>query len=279
MSISATLTPVAYAAGEAASSGAGRDDRAAVDKAMSLLLAFGEQAHSGVGVSELARRTELSKSTAFRLLGMLERNGVVERVGRQYRLGERLHQLGQDVYSPQHDRVRDAFTPFLGELYERTHQTVHLGALHGSDVVYLAKLYGHRRPPCPSRIGGRVPAHATAIGKVLLAHDPDACERVLAGELTRLTPATLTDPSELATELARVRRAGVAFDREEVQPGLHCVAAPVLSHSGRPIAAISVSVATSSALSQVEPVLRRVASDASRFLARQAAVVRPGRSA
>lgn len=257
----------------------GRDDRASVDKAVSLLLAFGDQASSGVGVSELARRSHLSKSTAFRVLGMLERNGVIERVGRQYRLGARLHELGQDVYSPEHDRIRDQLIPFLTELYERTRQTVHLAALHGHEVVYLAKLYGHRRPFCPSRIGGRAPAHATAVGKALIAHDSDACEQVLQRDLARLTARTLTDPEALAAELHSVRRLGVAYDREEIRSGLHCAAVPVLAPSGRPIAAFSVSMPTTTDLGAVEPVLRQVAGDAGRFLARQSASGRRTRSA
>ena len=273
------MTATATLAKTAAAAEGTRDDRAAIDKAVSLLLAFGDQSSAGVGVSELARRAALSKSTAFRVLGMLERNGVVERVGRQYRLGARLDQLGRDVYSRQHERVRDLLIPFLGELYERTHQTVHLGALHGTDVVYLGKLYGHRRPPCPSRIGGRIPAHATAIGKALLAHDPDACEHALNGTLQRLTRATIVDPINLAAELDRVRRTGVAYDREEVQQGLHCVAVPVLSNGGRPIAALSVSVSTSTELIQVEPILRHVAGNAAHFLAHEAAANRRSRTA
>lgn len=245
-----------------------RDDRAAVDKAMCLLLAFGDQASSGIGVSELARRAKLSKSTAFRLLATLERNGAVEKLGTHYRLGVRLHELGRDVYSPQHDRVRDLLIPFLGELYERTHRTVHLAALHGTDVVYLAKLHGHLRPACPSRIGGRVPAHATAVGKALLAYDADACEEVLARGLSSFTPQTLTRAADLAAELERIRRTGAAYDREEVRAGLHCVAVPLLSPSNRPIAALSVSVSTAAELAHVEPVLRQIAGEATRFLTR-----------
>lgn len=255
-----------------------RDDRAAVDKAMCLLLSFGDQASSGIGVSELARRANLSKSTAFRLLATLERNGAVEKVGTHYRLGMRLHELGRDVYSPQHDRVRDLLIPFLGELYERTHRTVHLAALHGTDVFYLAKLHGHRRPASPSRIGGRVPAHATAVGKALLAFDAEACEVVLNSELGAFTPTTLTQAGALAAELERVRRTGVAYDREEVQPGLHCVAVPLLTPSNRSIAAFSVSVSSTFELTQVEPVLRQVAGEATRFLARHASA-RRGRTA
>jgi DNA-binding IclR family transcriptional regulator len=128
---------------------AAHDDRAAVEKAMTLLTCFGGQAGSGIGVSELARRAQLSKSTAYRLLVVLERNGVVEKVERKYRLGQRLHELGRDAYVAEHDWLRDSLTPYLVDLYESTHETVHLGALHGTDVVYLSKLYGHRQVRSP----------------------------------------------------------------------------------------------------------------------------------
>ncbi|MFD6822011.1 IclR family transcriptional regulator [Streptomyces sp. NPDC060085] len=217
-----------------------RDDRASVDKAFSLLIAFGDRGSSGLGVSELARRAELSKSTAYRVLGMLERNGVVERVGTDYRLGERLYQLGRAVYAPAQEGVRDFLLPYLTEIYERTRQTVHLAALHGTDVVYLAKLYGHRQAPIPSRIGGRLPAHATAVGKVLLAYDADAATQALSRLLPRFTRCTITDPDDLAAELERIRRTGIAFDDEESQLGLSCVAAPVLGRAGQAVAALSV---------------------------------------
>ena len=216
-----------------------RDERAAVDKAISLLVAFGDQASSGLGVTELARRAQMSKSTAYRVLGMLERNAVVERVGTGYRLGSRLHELGRAVYAPGHDRIRDLLLPFLTDLYEITRHTVHLATLHGTDVVYLAKLYGHRPVPAPSRIGGRLPAHCTAVGKVQLAYDYAAAAQ-LTGPLRRFTARTITDPTELAAELDRIRRVGIAFDEQESQLGLSCVAAPVFGAGGRPVAAMSI---------------------------------------
>ncbi|MEU6225622.1 IclR family transcriptional regulator [Streptomyces sp. NPDC047042] len=220
--------------------GPARDDRAAIDKAVSLLLALGDRSAAGAGVSELARRAEMSKTTAYRVLGMLERNGVVERHGTGYRLGERLHRLGQAVHGPEAERVRDAMLPFLTDLYELTRETVHLAVLHDTHVAYLAKLYGHRSVPVPSRIGGLLPAHATAVGKVLLAYDFHAAEQAMSKPLRRFTDRTITDPDELSAELDGIRRTGVALDDEEYQPGLACVAAPVLSRGGRAVAALSV---------------------------------------
>ncbi|CPT65792.1 transcriptional regulator [Mycobacteroides abscessus] len=241
-----------------------RDDRAAVDKAFSLLVAFGAEASTGVGVSELARRASLSKSTAYRVLGMLERNAMVERIGTDYRLGSRLHELGLAVYAPSHERVRDQLMPFLTELFDATRQTVHLAMLHGTDVVYLAKLYGHRNAVTPSRVGGRLPAHCTAVGKVLLAYDATAEDKILSGRLTALTSHSITDGNELARALDRVRREGVAIEREESRPGLGCVAAPVFGRNGLPIAAMSVSVPVSADLRPLTHSLRRVCASASR---------------
>ena len=243
-----------------------RDERAAIDKAFSLLVAFGDHTSSGLGVSELARRAKLSKSTAFRILGILERNGIVERVGTNYRLGPRLNDLGRAVYSPRNDRLRDLLLPYLTELFGATRNTVHLAVLHGDDVVYLAKLYGHRTVVAPSRIGGRLPANCTAVGKALLAYDPEAAAAAMATPLAHLTPRSIADPATLAAELARIRREGVAWDQEESRMGVHCVAAPVLSRTGRPIAALSVSAPLSTDLGPLTKPLRRVCAAAAQAL-------------
>jgi DNA-binding IclR family transcriptional regulator len=249
-----------------------QNDRAVIDKAIGLLVSFGDQAASGVGVSELARRASLSKSTAFRLLAMLERNGVVERVGRDYRLGARLYELGSSVYAPGQDAL-DELTPFLVDLYEATHETVHLVTLHGADVLVLGKLYGHRRVPAPSQVGGLLPAHATAGGKALLAYDPHACDLVRDRGLTRLAAATVVDPDALAEQLAQVRVTGIAREEGEVAAGLTCLGAPVFGPGRRPVAALSVSVAAGR-LDQrrLEPPLRRIACAASRAVVRAAAL-------
>ncbi|ROR55188.1 IclR family transcriptional regulator [Luteococcus japonicus] len=244
---------------------ASRDSRTAVDKALALLDAFGEEHTTGVGVSELARRTNLSKSTAFRVLAMLERNGAVERAGIQYRLGPFVQRLSAPKATSEDTLVRDTLTPFLVNLYERTRHTVHLAVLERTDVIYLNKLHGLHQVPSPSRVGGRIPAYCTAVGKALLAYHPDEMEEVLGGELHQWTPHTVTDPQVLRQQILRSREEGLAHDREEIMDGLHCVAAVVTSPTGGAVAAMSVSGPSGRFVpSQVAPALRAICADAGR---------------
>ncbi|RQO46079.1 IclR family transcriptional regulator [Rhodococcus sp. KBW08] len=242
-------------------------DRAAIDKAISLLASFRGDVATGVGVSELARRAQLNKSTAYRVLALLERNRVVERVGTNYRLGSRLHDLGGSAYSSNFETLRDRLIPFVTELYVATQETVHLTALQGPDVVYLAKLYGHRQPSSPSRIGGRIPAHCTAAGKVLLAHSPVEAELVLNSSLMAYTRQTITDTATLGSALINIRRTGVAIENGEIQRGLSCIAVPIFGDRSRVLAALSISGASDRLNTRRwEPILRRVSNDASRAL-------------
>lgn len=133
--------------------------------------------------------------------------------------------------------------PFLQDLYERTHETVHLGVREGHEVVYVAKIGGHRQAKAPShRTGGRMPMHCTAIGKVLLAYaGEDEQAAVLRAPLERRTPHTVIAPGLLRRQLVKAVETGVAYEREESTPGLLCVAAPVLAPDGlTAVAAISV---------------------------------------
>lgn len=245
-----------------------RDNRTAVDKAMDLLKAFGDEATTGVGVSELARRADLSKSTAFRVLASLQVNGAVQRAGNAYRLGKMIQDLGMTQESDLHARLRDALTPYLVNLYELTRQTVHLAVLQGTDVVYLNKLYGQLSVRSPSRIGGRAPSYCTAVGKVLLAHTPSAASAVMEQELYAWTEKTITDPDKLAVELSQVRQANLAFDREEILMGLNCVGAPVFNATGQVVAALSVSGPAGKFIPESQTsILRKVCYEASRAAA------------
>lgn len=253
-----------------AESAGSRDERTAIDKAICVIKAFGSEDQLGLGVSELARRAELPKSTTFRVLGMLERNGVVERAGTAYRLGRLLQRAGGPSVTPEQERVRDLLTPFLADLYEATHLTVQLAVLSGAHVVYLNKLEGHLRLRTPSRIGARMPGYCTAVGKVLLAHDAAALEATLGMPRHAWTSTTIVDEDALRAEMWNVLKSGVAVDRGESLETLSCVATPVLGPGGRPIAALSISGdAASFSPAQYEGVLRRVSHAASHAATRQ----------
>lgn len=209
-----------------------------VGKALRLLTAFrpGDQ---DVSLAELHRRTGIAKPTAHRLLGELRRWQVVESGPRGYRLGMRLFELGQRV--PHQRDLRDAAAPFLADLFEATHETVHLAVLEGVEVVYVQKIDGRRGPEIPSRVGGRMPAYCTGVGKVLLAHaPPERLAEVIAAGLLPRARRTITMPGRLAADLASIRERGVATEFEESAPGLCCVAAPVLGSDGHAVAAVSI---------------------------------------
>jgi IclR family KDG regulon transcriptional repressor len=247
----------------------GGDYRAAVDKAVGLMMSFTGDGTDALGVTELARRAELSKSTAFRVLHILERNAVVERVGNKYRLGTRLYELTTNATSSGHEHIRDLLTPFIADAYAATHETVHLVVLHGTDVVYLAKLYGHRPVRSPSRIGGRVPAYCTAAGKALLAYDHRATEQTLSAPLRKVTPKTIADARSLEAVLDKARADGVAYDDEESQLGLSCVGVPIFGPGGHPVAAMSIARSTGRPENHLhETILRRIAASASQAVMR-----------
>ncbi|GAB90701.1 IclR family transcriptional regulator [Gordonia rhizosphera] len=197
-------------------------------------------AELGLGVSEIARRAEISKSSAQRICGELAENGLLERQGTRYRLGLRLFELGQRV--PRRRDLRDAAVPYMSDLREATGHSVHLAVLDGPSVVYLDVLRSPLAPPLPTRAGGRWPAHGTGVGKAILAFSPSGVvDEILAGGLKRLSERTITNPGLFRSELARIRERGVSYDLEESRPGVVCVASPVVGGDGEVVAGISVS--------------------------------------
>jgi DNA-binding IclR family transcriptional regulator len=208
-------------------------------KAVAILRSFTVDDHV-LSLAELSRRTGLAKATAHRIAGDLVALRLLDRVGGGYRLSGGLFELG--LLASAERTLLEMAMPFLQDLYERTHETVHLGVREGREVVYVAKIGGHRQTASPSRTGGRMPLHCTAIGKVLLAHaDPSLQREVLSAPLERRTPHTVVAPGLLRRQLMAVLEAGVAFETEESRLGLRCVAAPVLVEGRGAVAAMSVS--------------------------------------
>lgn len=205
---------------------------------MTLLTAF-QTGDTELTLAELSRLTGIAKPTAHRILAELVRWDMVERGPGGFRLGMRLFELGQ--LAPRQQELREAAAPFLAELFEATRATVHLAVLDGAEVFYVQKLDASRGPKVPSRIGGRMPAHCTGVGKAMLAFSPeDTVRRLMAGGLSRRTPRTVIAPGLLHRELDTIRRRGVAEEHEESAIGIACVAAPVLTADGIAVAAVSV---------------------------------------
>lgn len=214
------------------------DRRSVLGKVVVVLDAFTVE-DDELNLAELGKRTLLAKSTLHRVVNDLVAVRLLVRSGTAYRLSGHVFELGMRASVER--RLLEVATPFMEELYERTHETVHLGVLDGHDVVYVSKIGGHSQATSPSRTGGRMPLHCTAIGKALLAFSaPTLLSEVLAAGLERRTARTITAPGRLRQQLKLVAETGIAMENEESAVGIVCVASAVLDTEGSPVGAISV---------------------------------------
>lgn len=238
-----------------------------LSKAFEILRAFTTKERV-MTLTQLTEATGLSKSSVHRLLLRLMELGAIEQNPRGYKIGIDLLQIGAKTPAA---GLRDMAMSHLADLHLRTHQTVHLAVLRKFDIVYLTKLEAGDTLSALSGIGARLPANCSALGKVLLAYEDLAVLREnMPTSLSRMTPASLTDPAALIAELRQVRSRGIACEEGETQRSLACIASPVLV-SGVAVGAVSVAYQRGAVLSgQVETALRntttRIAIDASHTL-------------
>ncbi len=222
-------------------------ERSILTKADTVLSAF-DSAHPTISLPGIVARTRLPKTTVHRTVDKLLELGWLSRMaddhaagGRRdrYAIGPRLFELATLIHL--RTDLREAALPFMQDLYEATHETIHLAVLEGDHVLYAEKISGHKPTTELRRVGGRMPVHCTAVGKAILAYAPnDVVQAVLARGLHQRTHATITAPARLLAELARVRSEGVAYDREEADVGMVCVAAPLFGPNGQCVAAMSI---------------------------------------
>jgi DNA-binding IclR family transcriptional regulator len=212
-----------------------------VDRALLLLQELAELGGCAP-LSTLARQMGLSRSTVHGLLATLRYHGMVSQDDHgNYVLGIRLFELGYQAVSRLDLRI--AAGPILQKLVDEFMETVHLVVSDGLYVVYIDKRESQQSMQIVSRIGQRLPAYCTAVGKAILAFRPeDELDRLLAeAPLIPMTRNTITDPQILKKHLLQVHLQGYALDQEEIAEGLRCAGAPIFDYTGQVVGAVSIS--------------------------------------
>jgi DNA-binding IclR family transcriptional regulator len=243
--------------------------RTVTSKVLALLDAFSTR-QPEMSLNELSRKTGLPLSTTYRLASELVDWGGLERVsGGGFRIGIRLWEVG--AMAPLTASLQDLVLPFMQDLYDATHANVHLAVLDGTTALYVERITGRRSAKVNLRRGGRLPLHATGVGKVLLAHASEEFrDEVISAGLRRYTPYTIVAPGLLRRALTEIRRTGVGIAREEMSLGLTSIASPLLDAEGRALAALSVVLrASGQDVDRLVPAVRTAALCAARRLREQ----------
>ncbi|MFF2318365.1 IclR family transcriptional regulator [Arthrobacter sp. NPDC058097] len=214
----------------------------AVVRSLDVLELFMDARH-GLSAPEVVQRTGLPRTTVHELLTTLTERKYLRRddATATYHLGLSVFRLG-NAFAERLD-LHAVGLRIAQSVAKECDETVHVGILDGADVVYICKVDSTQSVRMVSRMGGRVPASCTAVGKALLAYLPDGeRKRLFKKGLAKLTPKSITEPHVLANVLDEIRASGLAFESGESNPDVSCVAAPVRDHTGAVVAALSISV-------------------------------------
>ena len=224
-----------------------------------------------ISLKEISEKTGLHPSTAHRILNDLATGRYVDRPQPgTYRLGMRLLELGNLVKGRLN--VRDAAIAPMRELHRLIQQPVNLSMRQGDEIVYIERAYSERSGMQVVRaIGGRAPLHLTSVGKLFLAADDPQRVRSYATRtgLAGHTKNSITQLPVLERELSKVRQYGVAHDDEELELGVHCMAAGIHDDQGKLVAGLSISAPTGRLDKEWLPKLQAVANEISRMLGYQ----------
>ncbi len=194
------------------------------------------------GVTDISGQVELHKSTVSRLLSALQHEHLVEQnpSNGKYRLGIGLLSLASSAW--QNNDLRQITQPFLVNLNKLTGETTNIAVFNGEECINISREISPQPIRYVGWVGRRTPIHCTATGKVVLAHLPvEIYETLLPHELKSFTEHTITNRLDLIKSLAQIRKQGFAFALQEFEDGLNTIAAPIYDHSGRVLAAISIS--------------------------------------
>ncbi|MBE2258759.1 MAG: IclR family transcriptional regulator [Rhodobacteraceae bacterium] len=238
-----------------------------IERMMSLLDVLADMPEPA-SLKVLAKNTGLHPSTAHRILAAMTSAAIVERHDAgTYALGIRLLELGNLVKS--RINIRQIALPYMQQLHELVGEAVNLGIRHEDEIIYVERTSsGRSLVRVVYLVGGRAPLHLTSVGKLFLAADAAADVRAYARRtgLPGKTPHSLTRLEALEKELDKIRRHEVAFDNEEAEIGLRCIAAPVLDDEGQMVAGLSVSAPSDRHNADWAKAIKLTASEISRAL-------------
>lgn len=213
-----------------------------IERMMALLDVLADQPEP-VSLKVLARESGLHPSTAHRILAAMNSAAIVERQeAGSYALGIRLLELGNIVKS--RINIRQVALPYMQQLHEVVGEAVNLGIRHADEIIYVERTSsGRSLVRVVYLVGGRAPLHLTSVGKLFLAADtvPEVRAYARRTGLPGKTPHSLTRIEALEKDLEKIRRHDVAYDNEEAEIGLRCVAAPIRNDEGRLVAGLSIS--------------------------------------
>jgi IclR family transcriptional regulator, pca regulon regulatory protein len=211
-----------------------------LSRGLAVIRAFDAE-HPELTLSEVARATGLARAATRRFLHTLVELGYMRSDGRRFALRPKILELGYAYLSSL--SLPEVAMPHLEQLVEKVHESSSVSVLDAGDVVYVARVATKRIMTVAISVGTRFPAHATSMGRVLLAGQSDEwLDGYLASaRLRALTSHTIHDPAALRAELTRTRRQGWALVDQELEEGLRSVAAPILDQDGRVVAAVNVS--------------------------------------
>ena len=243
-----------------------------IARMMSLLDALARH-NAPVNLKQLAAETRLHPSTAHRILNVMVRYRVVERIEPgTYRLGMRLLELGTLVRS--RISIRQEALPYMQQLHQQLGETINLSVRHDDEVIYVERTSsGNQMMRVVQIIGARAPLHITAVGKIFLAADgAEKCQEYAKRTgLPRFTYNTLTDQASLLKEIERAHRQGYAFDNEEAEKGVSCAGAGIYGDDGHLVAGLSVSAPSERFNKAWAPQVKQTAERISRAIGHQPA--------
>lgn len=218
------------------------DSVAAVLKTFGLLQALAER--NETGISDLSTRLAMPKATVYRFLQTMMAQGYVRQDAQSERYGLTMKVFELGTKALQYPELVDLAKHHMQMLADKTGETVHLGTLIDSEIIYVHKVDSRHMLGMYSRVGRRAPLHCTAIGKVRMAWEhPDRRALILKdAEFTQYRDTTIVEPAAFAQELERVKAQGFGEDREEFDEHIRCLGVPIFDRLDRPVAGLSISI-------------------------------------